>query len=448
MESLRDYIALVKKRDLLLEIEGQVNREDVPELIERLSDSRKVLLFKRVKGYACSLVANLVPSHEVFRHVFESDNPYQYFLDGIKKAKPKVQAAERKLETMSMKGKDLLDFLPILKHYEKDSAPFITTSMAAALDPDSGFVGRGIHRMEYRGKNRMGMAIINPPLADIYKKHRAKGERMPVTVTIGVDPILFLAMALKAQPGTDKLDAAGGLKGTGVKVVRSFDTSIDVPAGAEFYLEGYIDTSDVRRDGPLGEISGYYMVNKESPTMVVNRLSYKASPIYHALLPTSLEGDTYLTFVSQALIEETVKKQFPFVAAFAFVQKSFGSSVVVTVKPTDRSRIRNLILSMLASPMVKKVVVVDEDVNGSDLRDVEWAIATRCLADKDIVVVPGLQGQAIDPQAEHGLGVAKMGIDATTQGKTFEEKARVAVGNRRNIERLLKSLGGAWCAES
>jgi len=69
--------------------------------------------------------------------------------------------------------------------------------------------------------------------------------------------------------------------------MQSFDAPIDVPAGAEIYLEGYIDTADVRRDGPLGEISGYYMVNKESPTMVVNRLSYRASPVYHALLPTS-----------------------------------------------------------------------------------------------------------------------------------------------------------------
>ena len=446
MDSLRDFIALVKKRDLLVEVEEQVIREDVPELIERLSDTRKVLLFNRIKGYSCSLVANLVPSHDVFRHLFDTDNPYQFFLEGIKKSAKKVQV-ERKLESVTVKGKDLLDLLPILKHYEKDSAPFITTSIAAARDPNTGVVGRGIHRMEYRGKNRMGMAIINPPLADIYKYHRARGERMPVTVTVGVDPVLFLSMALKAQPGTDKLEAAGGLKGKGIKVVPSFDAPIDVPAGAEIYLEGYIDTADVRRDGPLGEISGYYMVNKESPTMVVNRLSYRPSPIYHALLPTSLEGDTYLTFVSQALIEETVKKQFPFIAAIAFVQKSFGSSVVVTVKPVDRSRIRNLILSMLASPMIKKVVVVDEDVNGSDLREVEWAVATRCLADKDIVIVPGLQGQAIDPQAEHGLGVAKMGIDATTQGKTFEEKACVAAGNRKNIDRVLKSLGGAVCAE-
>jgi len=63
------------------------------------------------------------------------------------------------------------------------------------------------------------------------------------------------------------------------------------------------------------------------------------------------------------------------------------------------------------------------------------------------VIIDGLQGQAIDPQAEHGLGVAKMGIDATAQGKSFEEKARVAAGNRKNIERILKSLGGAACAE-
>jgi UbiD family decarboxylase len=209
------------------------------------------------------------------------------------------------------------------------------------------------------------------------------------------------------------------------------------------YLEGYIDPDDVRRDGPLGEISGYYMTNKESPTMVVNRLSYQTAPMYHALLPTSLESDTYLTFVSRAHMEDAVKKLFPFIVDITFVQKTFGSSVIVSIKPVDRSRIRNLILSMLAFPMIKKVIVVDEDVDPQDLRDVEWALVTRCLADKDIVIVPGLQGQPIDPQAEHGLGVAKMGIDATTQGKTFEEKALIAAGSRKNIERILKSIGGA-----
>jgi len=203
-----------------------------------------------------------------------------------------------------------------------------------------------------------------------------------------------------------------------------------------------VDTTDVRQDGPLGEISGYYMTNKESPTMVVNRLSYQPSPIYHALLPTSLEGDTYLTFVSRAHIEEAVKKLFPFIADIPFVQKTFGSSVVVSVKPVHKSRIRNLLLSLLSFQTIKKAVVVDEDVDLRNLRDVEWALVTRCLVDKDILIVPDLHAQAIDPQAEHGLGVAKMGVDATTQGKTFEEKASVAPGNRKNIERILRSVGG------
>ena len=241
---------------------------------------------------------------------------------------------------------------------------------------------------------------------------------------------------------TDKLQIAGGLKGKGIKVIQSFDSPIDVPAGAEIYLEGYIDTNNVSKDGPLGEISGYYMTNRESPTMIVNRLAYQKSPVYHALLPTSLEGDTYLTFVSRAHVEEASKKLFPFIVDITFVQKTFGSSVIVSVKPADRSRIHNMLLFMLAFPMIKKVVVVDEDVDPHDLRDVEWALVTRCLADKDIMIIPDLQGQPIDPQAEHGLGVAKIGIDATKQDKTAEEKASVSAGNRKNIERILKSIGG------
>ena len=91
IDSLRDYITLVRKRDLLLEVEEQVIREDIPELIERLSETKKVLLFKNLKGYRCSLVANLVPSHEVFRHLFNVENPYQFFLEGIKKTAKKVK---------------------------------------------------------------------------------------------------------------------------------------------------------------------------------------------------------------------------------------------------------------------------------------------------------------------------------------------------------------------
>ncbi len=215
-----------------------------------------------------------------------------------------------------------------------------------------------------------------------------------------------------------------------------------MPAGAEFYLEGEVDYADVRPDGPLGEIGGYYMALEATPTMTVSRIFHRPDPLYHALMPTGLEGDAYLTFVSRAHVEGFVKKQFPFVGEIVFVPKTFGSSVVVSVRPAARAQVRSLIMFMTGFPMIKKVIVVDEDVDAHNLRDVEWAVITRCLADEDVIVAAHLQGQPIDPQSAGGAGVAKMGIDATMQGKHIEERARVATGNRERVAAVLRSIGG------
>lgn len=441
INSLKDYIGLIRNKGLLLEVKESLSRNDVPELIEKLSTYRKVLLFENVEGYNCKLVANLVPSHDVFAELFgEADNPYKFFLEGVKRTEKKVTSTDRAYTSISMAGKDILDFLPILKHYVKDSAPYITTGIVSTPDPESGAIGRGIHRMEYRGGNLLGAALLNPPIKDIYEKYKEKNEKMPVTVSIGVDPIIFLSMALKVPVTTDKLEIAGGLKGRGIEVISSFDSAIDVPVGTEFLLEGYIEPYNVKQDGPLGEISGYYLTIKETPTFVVQKLSYRDSPIYHALLPTSLEADMYLTFVSRAHIEDSVKKLFPFISRITFVQKTFGSSIVVNVNIVERHKIRNLLLFLLSFPMIKKALVVDEDVDAEDLRDVEWALVTRCSADEDVIILKGLQGQPIDPQVKDGSGITKIGIDATIQGKSIEERAQVVKGNHERIEKILQSI--------
>ena len=441
MDSLREYLAFMKERGLVLEIGERVAREDIPELIELLSDRGRVIRFDHVDGYECGVVANLVPSHEALRALLGGEDAYALFLEGIKGARKTVPVEREGLETIDMTGRDLLSVLPILKHCEKDSAPFITTGIVSAGDPVRGVVGRGIHRLEYRGGNRLGVTLINPPLSDILQSYRARGERMRLAVTLGVDPLLFLSMALKAGPDMDKLEVAGGLKGRGVKVIDLVETGVSVPAGAEFYLEGFVDYDDVRKDGPLGEIGGYYMTLEGTPTLVVSRIHRRSAPLYHALLPTSLEGDAYLTFVSRAHVEDAVKKLFPFIQDMAFVQKTFGASVVVSVRPVERTKIRSLLVSLLAFPMIKKVVVVDGDVDPYSLRDVEWAVVTRCAADQDVIIIGGLQGQPIDPQAHgRGLGIAKMGIDATVQGMGMEERALVAAGDRGRVEKVLSSI--------
>lgn len=440
--SLQEYLRLVAEKGWLLTVKETVYREDLPALIEKLSWEGKILLFERVKGYECRLVANLVPSHDIFKVLFETDNPFESFVKGVQRTEKTILVSGRHLTHKEMKGKTLLDVIPILKHYEKDSAPFVTTGIVSSRDPTSGIIGRGIHRMEYRGENLLGVALLNPPLTNIYEQYKSSGNKMPVAVTIGVDPILFISMALKVPLGTDKLEVAGGLKGKPVEVMTAPHTGIEIPAAAEIVLEGYIETGQGRKDGPLGEISGYYLSLKETPTLVVEHLYQGTSPMYHALLPTSPEADRYLTFVSRAHLEDSAKKLFPFIVSMNFVPKTFGSSVVVAVKTSEKFKIRNLILFFLSFPMIKKVVIVDDDVNADDPYDVEWALITRCRADEDLILLDRLQGQPIDPTAQDIYGVTKIGINATTQGKFIEERARVTRGNAKRVNAVMRKIGG------
>jgi len=214
VESLKDYLSLMEKSGQVLRIKKRVHRDDIPELIDKLSGQRKILLFEAVENYTCQLVANLAPSHDAFKQLFETDNPYEFFVRGIQKTEKTIKITDKKLQSITMTGgKDLLDFLPVLKYYENDSAPYITSGIVSSIDPDTGVVGRGIHRMEYRGGNCLGVALLNPPLTTIYQKYLARKTRMPLSITIGVDPSIFISMALKPSLGVDKLELAGGLKG-------------------------------------------------------------------------------------------------------------------------------------------------------------------------------------------------------------------------------------------
>lgn len=442
VNSLKEYLNLAERKNWILSVKEKVHREDIPAFIEKLSWEGKILLFGNVKDYPCRLVANLVPSHDIFKEIFETDNPYEFFIKGVQRRKQTVHVSYPELNHIGMSDKKLIDVIPILRHYEKDSAPFITTGIVSSVDPDSGIVGRGIHRMEYRSRNLLGVALLNPPLTTIYQKYRLRGQRMPVAITIGVDPVLFISMALKVSPGTDKLEVAGGLRGNGIDVMTAPQSGIEVPAAGELLLEGYVDHTKSKKDGPLGEISGYYLSLESTPTIVVEHMYHRDTPLYHALLPTSPEADRYLTFVSRAHLEESTKRLFPFIVHISFTPKTFGSSLVVNVKTTEKFKIRNLILFLLSFPMIKKVIVVDDDVNTDDPYDVEWAVVTRCKADEDFIIIKNLHGQPIDPTVEDVYGVTKIGINASVQGKKIEERARVVSGDAKRIKAVISKIDG------
>lgn len=439
ISSLRSYLQFVREKDLLLVIHEEVQKEDLPELIEILSRKGKVLLFEKISGYNLKVVSNLVPSLNVFSLLFGTYDPYSRFVDLSKgKIERKLVEPEELLSMSVSPETDLTEILPILWHYELDSAPYITSAVVSSIDPETGFVGRGIHRMEFRGKNKLGISLLNPPLSEIFEKYRKLKKEMPVSISIGLDPLTFLAMALRVPHGVDKIEVAGSLKGEAIEVMRSFDSEIDVPKGSEFLLEGTIDPYDLRKDGPLGEISGYYLTLDQTPTVTIKRLSHRKDPIYHALLPTSTEANMYLEFVSKAQMELYLRQLYPFVAGVNFVTGTFGSSVIISVEQTERPKINNLLHFVLSLPMVKKAIVVEKDVDPKDLRDVEWAQITRCFASDDIMILPHMQGQPIDPEWKTNKGVTKVGINATSFGKPLEGRARIRKGKKERVEPLIE----------
>lgn len=437
--TLRDYVEWKRERGELLEILEEVWVEDLPEAMELLSSESKAVIFTKVHGYSHRVIANLVASSEALEALF-GPNAESEFLKRLKGPPPAK-------EVLPFEGYEELDVgdlavaLPLLHHYEGDVAPFVTAGVVHAYDPWNNVVARGIHRLQFRGGSKLGVALLNPPLRTLLENFREKGTSFPVVVTIGHHPLVLLAMAMKTALVKDKIENAGSLCGT-LKTTYIPGSDIEIPWGTEFVLEGTVDPKEEARDGPMGEVNGYYLTIERTPTITVKRGFAKKDALYHAILPTGAEADAYLAFVSKVFMFSDLKERFPFVQKVFFIPYTFGASVVVQVTHSDRASINNMMLTVLSNPMVKKCVVVDEDINPSDLQQVEWAIITRCWADEDVFILPRLKGQAIDSELRRGF-IHKIGINTAGKADLLQERARVRRGNPETIKRIKEHyLGG------
>lgn len=417
---LRDALKTLRDKDRLIQIDEPVSPVfEAAALLGAAARRREgAVLFSRVADHTVPVCGNLVYGRDVLGWALgvpteavpaELTRRLSSPISPVSTGDGPVQAVEAKL--------CLAQTLPILTHYRGDSGPFITTGLLSVRDPDTGNVARGIHRMELRGANELGVALLNPPLADVYARHKQQGSRMPAAAVVGIDPLTFCAFALKGAPQVDKLAVAGGLHGVPLEVTLAACTGLPVPARAEFLLEGEIDPADERPDGPLGEIGGYSLAFPATPTFRVTRITHRPDPIYHALLPTGPEGDLLLATVAEASLGSRVAERFPFTGRLHFVPTTFGSSLVVQVAPARREQVRSLLVHLLTLGMVKKVVAVADDVDPADPTEVEWSVATRFQADRDAVILPDLAGQPIDPSCPELYRTAKLALDATGYGR-------------------------------
>jgi 2,5-furandicarboxylate decarboxylase 1 len=424
LSDLRETIDALRGEGLLVDIDATVSPVfEVAACLAAASvaapaasgKEARAVCFSSIKGHKTRIVGNLISSREVFALALGVSRE-EVSAELVRRLGTTIEPVEVEhgaVEEVDASQSSLQEVLPILTHYVEDSAPFITTGLIQSIDPDTSKTVRGVHRMEVRGDKELGVAFLNPPLSTVYLKYKERGLGMPLAVTIGMEPLTFASFALKGVSGADKLAVAGGLRGEPVKVVRAALTGICVPALCEYLLEGEVDATDLRTDGPLGEISGYSQSFADTPTFRVRRITHRTEPIYHALLPNGPEGDLLLRTVAEALISSQLKGRFPFAEQLHFIPTTFGSSVVVRVSKVDRELVRTLLVQLLTMGMVKKAVAVADDVDPADPAEVEWSLATRFRPAKDSIILSDLRGVPIDPSCDDTFRSGKIALDAT-----------------------------------
>jgi 2,5-furandicarboxylate decarboxylase 1 len=172
----------------------------------------------------------------------------------------------------------------------------------------------------------------------------------------------------------------------------------------------------------------------------VTGITYRKEACFHAIIPWALEVDHLLSFIHGIDFIPKMKREFPSIQKIHMVPNTFGSHVVMSIDTDNRGEIRRALTSALSFTNVKKVVVVDGDVEVEDDHEVEWAIATRFQGDRDLIVIPEVRGQPIDPSSKEGFLTTKIGMDATRPKKDGFEKVDVPEEIKTRLAPVLSQL--------
>jgi 2,5-furandicarboxylate decarboxylase 1 len=401
---------------------------EIAALLREAQGRGRAVLFERVAGHPGARIAgNLLCSRRLAARALGTEEArlVETYVERSTRSVPPLRAKEVPAqEVVHRQPRDIASLLPLLTHHERDAAPYLTCGVVLARDPQSGMRGMGVHRMMFKGGNRFGILLANPPLSHYLANAERAGRPLEVAVALGVDPAILIASVVKTGPlGPDKMAIAGALAGAPVELARALTVDVEVPARSEVILEGRILPGVREPEGPFGENTGAYFTN-ESPLIEVSALTHRRDFIFPALVPWSADVDTLLTLAGGAELLGRLQGLVHGVVDLELVPGTSSFAAVVAVRNCPSHEVRRLIhLALNLDRRLKVLTVVDDDVNLRDPREVAWAMATRYRPERDTVIVTGLEGYIIDPSAA-GQSGSKIGFDATRgAGAQFDKIA-------------------------
>ena len=415
MTDLRSYIATLKKSNELKTIKKSVSTKYEIAAITAKLDGFQAVLFDNIKESNFNLIANLVGTRQRFAHAICSseNNIHQTMIKSIKhQKKPKTISSGKFFDNRSRDS----SILPIVTHFEKESGPFITSSIVYAKNPETGKQNSSFHRMMPIDKTHFSIRMVEGRhLHRCFVDAKEHGEDLKIAITVGVHPAVSISGAYQADWGKDEINIANSILEEKLTLTKLPFSNLQVPSNTEIVMEGKI-LQDKTHPEWMVEMLQTYDHPRHQPVFELENLFYRNNPIFHDILSGFSEHRLLMGMPIESKLNGELKKTFSQVKTVSMTNGGCNwLHAVVQIKKKNESDVKKIIKKTFESHRsLKQVTVVDEDIDSNSAESVEYAMATRFQADKDLLIIKNVRGSSLDPSSDQeNLKTAKMGVNAT-----------------------------------
>lgn len=416
---LRDFLAEQDRQGLMKHIRPTVSPINELAAVGKKLEPQYGAFFEQVEGSSIPVVTGLVTSRDSIAHSMGMTYPelMDRFTHALSNPTPCkiVDGKGLPVKERIMLGDQVdLGILPACLHHERDVGRYLTAALCITKDPETGIRNVAIHRHEVRDRNHLGALLLPRHTNQLFMKAEAARKPLEIALAIGVHPSLLLASQATTQLGVDEFEIGGTLLGEPVELTRCETVDIEVPVESEIVLEGRI-LPNVREDeGPFGEYPRTYGPRAPRHVIEITAITCRNRPIYHTIIPATMEHLLLGAISREATMMQMIRQATPNVKN-VHITPAGGCryhAVIQLDQKHDGEAKNAMFAAFTSSTEIKHVVVVDPDIDIYDMQDVEWAIANRVQAARDVFIIPSAMGNKLDPSSRNGTS-DKMGIDAT-----------------------------------
>jgi 2,5-furandicarboxylate decarboxylase 1 len=311
-------------------------------------------------------------------------------------------------------------------HHDHDAGPFLTAAISFAKDPTGDTWNCAYNRLMIKGRDTTSIHLTSGKhLWEFHRIAEARNQPLPVAFALGVHPAIALGALAIGSIDEDERAIMGALLGEPLELVKCETSDVLVPAAAEMVIEAEILPHERTAEGPFGEFTGYSLGERNREVVKVRAITHRAGAWFQDITVAHLDHLLLSTIPMEANLYRAVRAMVPSVKA---VRVPGPFTCYVSIEQRLPGQGKNAIMAVLGADLyMKRVIVVDHDVDVFDDRQMNWALATRCQPDRDIVIVTHARGSDLDPSTKEDGYTAKWGVDATAKPSLASYTPRHAV---------------------